>query len=77
MARPYLQYCVADRQEERLTNKSLLSRNDHSRADFWTAIIDTIAITCVISIIVINGRILGFAIVQVDIGRGVSRFSDQ
>jgi C4-dicarboxylate transporter DctM subunit len=45
-----------------------------TRADLWTAIINTIAITCVISIIVINGQILGFAIVQADIGRGVSRY---
>lgn len=43
-------------------------------ADFWMALINTIAITCVISIIVVNGQILGFAIVQADIGRGVSRF---
>src|ERR1044072_7305448 len=45
-----------------------------TRADIWTAIINTIAISCVISIIVVNGQILGFAIVQADIGRGVARF---
>jgi C4-dicarboxylate transporter, DctM subunit len=45
-----------------------------TRADLWTATINTIAITCVVSIIVINGQILGFAIVQADIGRGVSRY---
>src|SRR5262249_26248652 len=45
-----------------------------TKEDLWTAIINTIAITCVISIIVINGQIFGFAFVQADIGRGVSRF---
>ena len=38
----------------------------------WTALINSIAVTCVMSLIVINGQLLGFAIVQAGIGRGVS-----
>jgi C4-dicarboxylate transporter, DctM subunit len=40
---------------------------------FWTALINSIAVTCVMSLIVINGQLLGFAIVQAGIGRGVSQ----
>lgn len=43
-----------------------------SRHDLWTALINSIAVSCVMSIIVINGQILGFAIVQAGIGRGVA-----
>ena len=38
-----------------------------------TALINTIAVTCVMSLLVVNGQILGFAVVQADIGRGMSR----
>ena len=43
-----------------------------SRHDLWTALINSIAVSCVMSIIVINGQILGFAIVQAGIGRGLA-----
>ncbi len=42
------------------------------RRELWTALINSIAVSCVMSIIVINGQILGFAIVQAGIGRGVA-----
>jgi len=45
-----------------------------TRQSLWTAFVNSIAVTCVISIIIINGQILGFAIVQAGIGRGISRF---
>jgi len=44
------------------------------RRELWTALINSIAVSCVMSIIVINGQILGFAIVQAGIGRGVADF---
>jgi tripartite ATP-independent transporter DctM subunit len=44
------------------------------RGELWTALINSIAVSCVMSIIVINGQILGFAIVQAGIGRGVADF---
>jgi tripartite ATP-independent transporter DctM subunit len=37
-----------------------------------TALINSIAVTCVMSLIVINGQLLGFAVVQANIGRGIS-----
>jgi tripartite ATP-independent transporter DctM subunit len=37
-----------------------------------TALINSIAVTCVMSLIVINGQLLGFAVVQANIGRGMS-----
>jgi C4-dicarboxylate transporter, DctM subunit len=43
-----------------------------TRRELWTALINSIAVSCVMSIIVINGQILGFAIVQAGIGRGVA-----
>ena len=43
-----------------------------SHHDLWTALINSIAVSCVMSIIVINGQILGFAIVQAGIGRGLA-----
>jgi tripartite ATP-independent transporter DctM subunit len=43
-----------------------------TRRELWTALINSIAVSCVMSIIVINGQILGFAIVQSGIGRGVA-----
>lgn len=43
-----------------------------SRHDLWTALINSIAVSCVMSIIVINGQMLGFAIVQAGIGRGLA-----
>jgi tripartite ATP-independent transporter DctM subunit len=43
-----------------------------SRKDLWTSLVNTIAVSCVMSIIVINGQILGFAIVQAGIGRGLA-----
>jgi C4-dicarboxylate transporter, DctM subunit len=39
----------------------------------WTALVNSIAVTCVMSLVVINGQLLGFAIVQAGIGRGVSQ----
>lgn len=39
----------------------------------WLALINSIAVTCVMSLVVINGQLLGFAIVQAGIGRGVSQ----
>jgi tripartite ATP-independent transporter DctM subunit len=39
----------------------------------WACLINSIAVTCVMSLIVINGQLLGFAIVQAGIGRGVSQ----
>lgn len=39
----------------------------------WIALVNSIAVTCVMSLIVINGQLLGFAIVQAGIGRGVSQ----
>lgn len=44
------------------------------RKELWTALINSIAVSCVMSIIVINGQILGFAIVQAGIGKGVAEF---
>ena len=43
-----------------------------TRRELWTALINSIAVSCVMSIIVINGQILGFAIVQAGIGKGVA-----
>ena len=43
-----------------------------TRKELWTALINSIAVSCVMSIIVINGQILGFAIVQAGIGKGVA-----
>ena len=45
-----------------------------TRKELWTALINSIAVSCVMSIIVINGQILGFAIVQAGIGKGVADF---
>ena len=45
-----------------------------SRRELWTALINSIAVSCVMSIIVINGQILGFAIVQAGIGKGVADY---
>jgi tripartite ATP-independent transporter DctM subunit len=44
-----------------------------TREQLWIACVNSIAITCVISIIIINGQILGFAVTQAGIGRGMSR----
>jgi C4-dicarboxylate transporter DctM subunit len=44
------------------------------RKELWTALINSIAVSCVMSIIVINGQILGFAIVQAGIGKGVADY---
>jgi tripartite ATP-independent transporter DctM subunit len=44
-----------------------------TRSALWTACVNSIAVTCVISIIIINGQILGFAVTQAGIGRGLSR----
>lgn len=45
-----------------------------SRAALWTSCINAIAITCVISVVIINGQILGLAVVHAGIGRGVSQY---
>ena len=44
-----------------------------TRSALWTACVNSIAVSCVISIIIINGQILGFAVTQAGIGRGLSR----
>ncbi|MCO5089812.1 TRAP transporter large permease [Bosea sp. (in: a-proteobacteria)] len=51
-----------------------LAYRELTRKDLWTAMVNTIAVTCVMSVIVINGQILGFAIVQAGIGHGVSEY---
>lgn len=50
-----------------------LAYRELTREAMWTALVNSIAVTCVMSIIIINGQILGFAIVQAGIGRGVSQ----
>ncbi|MDF2971007.1 MAG: hypothetical protein K0R61_1457 [Microvirga sp.] len=50
-----------------------LAYRELTRSALWTACVNSIAVTCVISIIIINGQILGFAVTQAGIGRGLSR----
>lgn len=45
-----------------------------TRRELWIALINSIAVSCVMSIIVINGQILGFAIVQAGVGKGVADY---
>ena len=49
-----------------------LAYGELTRSALWTACVNSIAVTCVISIIIINGQILGFAVTQAGIGRGLS-----